>query len=88
MSRDVRFSARAFDDFQYWHKHDKKTLEKIYQLIADTQRQGYMGLGKPEPLRGNLAGYWSKRIDDTNRLVFRLADDVVEIVQCRGHYND
>ena len=86
MSRDVKFTPKAFDDFRYWHSQDKRTLKKIYQLIEDIQRNGYQGIGKPEPLKENLSGYWSKRIDDKNRLVFRIVDDTIEIYQCRDHY--
>ena len=86
MSRNVRFSSRAWEDFWYWHSQDKKTLLRVYRLIEDTQRNGCQGLGKPEPLTGNLSGYWSKRIDEANRLVFRIVDGVIEIYQCRGHY--
>jgi len=86
MSRDVKFTQPAFEEFWYWASQDKKTLKKIYRLISDTQRNGYGGIGKPEPLAGDLAGYWSKRIDDANRFIFRIADNVVEIYQCYGHY--
>lgn len=86
MNKDVKFTAKALEDFWYWHSQDKKTLKKIYQLIEDTGRNGYQGIGKPEPLKGNLSGYWSKRIDDKNRLVFRIVDDTIEIYQCRDHY--
>ena len=86
MSRDVKFTSKALEDFWYWHSQDKKTLKKIYQLIEDTQRNGYQGIGKPEALKESLSGYWSKRIDDKNRLVFRIIDDTIEIYQCRDHY--
>jgi len=88
MSKDVKFTAKALDDFWYWHSHDKKTLKRVYQLIEDTQLNGYQGLGKPEPLSGNLSGFWSKRVDDVNRFVFRIVADTIEIYQCRGHYQD
>ena len=67
----------------------QKTLKQINKLIADIERNGYKGIGKPEPLRGNLAGWWSRHIDEKNRLVYRLiGDEAIEILQCRGHYGD
>ncbi|MEE0059863.1 MAG: Txe/YoeB family addiction module toxin, partial [Acutalibacteraceae bacterium] len=61
---------------------------RVNQLLQDIDRNGYSGIGKPEPLKGDLSGFWSRRIDDTNRLVYRLSDDLIEILQCKGHYND
>jgi toxin YoeB len=84
----VSFTRRAMADYRYWQDNDKKTLSKVNQIILDTQRNGYGGIGKSEPLRGNLSGYWSKRIDDKKRLVFKIADDTLVIYQCRGHYDD
>lgn len=63
-------------------------MNQVNRLIRDIQRNGYEGIGKPEPLRGDLKGWWSRRIDDTNRLIYRLHDDRIEITQCRGHYDD
>lgn len=82
----VMFSDRAWEEYCYWQTQDKKTLKRINQLLADIKRNGFIGMGKPEPLKENLSGYWSRRIDDTNRLVYRITDDYVEIVQCKGHY--
>lgn len=76
----------AWEDYLYWQSQDKKTLRRINQLIQDINRNGNTGIGKPEALTGNLAGFWSRRIDDTNRLVYRIKDGTVEIAQCRGHY--
>lgn len=84
----VMFSDRAWEEYCYWQTQDKKTLKRINQLLADIKRNGFIGMGKPEPLKENLSGYWSRRIDDTNRLVYRIADDYVEIVQCKGHYEN
>lgn len=78
----------AWEDYLYWQKQDKKTLRRVNQLLQDIDRNGYSGIGKPEPLKGNLQGYWSRRIDDTNRIVYRIIDDRIEILQCRSHYND
>ena len=65
-----------------------ETLKRMNQLLCDIDRNGYKGIGKPEPLKGNLAGYWSRRIDDTNRLIYRISDNRIEILQCRSHYNE
>ena len=78
----------AWDDYLSWQTEDKKTLRKINSLIKDIERNGYSGIGKPEPLKGNLSGWWSVRIDDTNRLVFQLAGGQLEIYACKGHYQD
>lgn len=78
----------AWDEYLYWQSQDKKTLKRINLLIKDIERNGYDGLGKSEPLTGNLSGYWSKRIDDKNRLVFRIEDGNLIIIQCGSHYKD
>ena len=75
-------------DYLYWQTEDRKTLQKVNRIIKDIERNGYDGIGKPEPLRGDLSGWWSRRIDDTNRIVYRLEDEKVILSQCRGHYND
>ena len=67
---------------------DKKTMKKILKLLKDIDRNGYDGIGKPEPLTGDLAGYWSRRIDDCNRIVYRIKEDTVLIAQCGSHYRD
>ncbi|MBP3666112.1 MAG: Txe/YoeB family addiction module toxin [Clostridia bacterium] len=72
----------------YWQTRDKKILKRINQLLQDIERNGYNGIGKPEPLRGDLSGFWSRRIDDEHRIVYRVTEDRVEIIQCRGHYDD
>ena len=78
----------AWEDFEYWLKQDKKTLKRILQLLRDIERNGYDGIGKPEPLRGDLSPYWSRRIDDCNRIVYRINGDVIQIVQCGSNYRD
>jgi len=78
----------AWQDFEYWTKQDKKTLNRILKLLKDIDRNGYKGLGKPERLSGDLAQYWSRRIDDCNRLVYRIDGEVIRIVQCGSHYRD
>lgn len=75
----------AWAEYLEWQQ-DKKTLKKINQLLTDIDRNGYQCTGQPEPLKGNLEGYWSVRIDKKNRLVFRIDGDILEIVQCGTHY--
>ena len=82
------WSDEAWEDFEYWMTQDKKTMKKILKLLKDIDRNGYDGIGKPEPLTGDLAGYWSRRIDDCNRLVYRIKEDKVLIAQCGSHYRD
>ena len=78
----------AWDDYTYWQTQDKKTLKRINQLIRDIERgNGFDGIGKPEPLKNEFSGFWSRRIDDTNRLIYRIVGDTLEILSCRGHYN-
>lgn len=72
---------KAWEEYLYWQTQDKKTLKKINRLLTDIDRNGYQCIGKPEPLRGNLSGFWSVRIDEKNRIVFRIGDDVLEIVK-------
>ena len=82
------WSDEAWDAYLYWQGEDKKTLHRINQLIKDIERNGNRGLGKPEPLKHRRQGYWSRRIDDANRLVYRITETHIEIVQCRSHYDD
>ena len=78
----------AWEDYLYWQKQDKKTLKKINQLLKDIDRNGYEGVGKPEPLVGDLSGYWSRRIDEKNRIVYKIENSQIIIVQCGSHYRD
>ena len=78
---------RAWSDYLYWQTQDKKTLKRINALIKDILRSPYQGIGKPEPLRGNLSGWWS-RLDETNRIVYYEQGDVIYIISCLGHYDD
>ena len=82
----VTFSDEGWEDYLYWQTQDKKTLKKINQLIKDIIRNGYTGIGKPEPLKDDLQGYWSRKIDDYNRLVYRIAGESIEIIECKEHY--
>jgi toxin YoeB len=85
----INFTETGWRDYVYWQGQDKRTIKQINKLLADIERNGYGGIGKPEPLRGDLAGWWSRRIDEKNRLVYRLVDDfTAEILQCKGHYDD
>jgi toxin YoeB len=79
---------QAWLDYEYWQGQDKKTLRRINQLIKDIERNGYFGIGKPEPLKGDLSGWWSVRIDGANRLVFKIHDGKLELYACKGHYSD
>lgn len=79
---------RAWEDYLYWQTQDKKTLKRINALIKDVQRSAFDGIGKPEPLRGNLSGMWSRRIDESNRIVYYEDNGIIYIVSCRGHYDD
>ncbi len=78
----------AWEDYLYWQTQDRKTLKRINLLIQDIDRNGYSGIGKPEPLKGNMQGYWSRRIDEVNRLVYRITGGKIEIIQCRTHYQN
>ncbi|MCQ2122306.1 MAG: Txe/YoeB family addiction module toxin [Fibrobacter sp.] len=79
---------KAWEDYLYWQSQDKKTLKRINQLLKDVERSAEDGIGKPEPLKGRLAGFWSRRIDDTNRLVYRVNGDVIDVISCKGHYDE
>lgn len=86
MNRELAWTGEAWKDYIYWQTQDKKTLERINKPINDTMRQPFEGIGKPEALRENLSGFWSRRIDDTNRLVYAADDDYITIISCRYHY--
>lgn len=78
----------AWEEYLYWQTQDKRTLKKINRLLVDIDRNGYNCIGKPEALKGNLTGYWSVRIDDKNRIVFKINNNNLEILQCGSHYNN
>ncbi len=84
--RSVKFSPEAWEDYQYWQSADKKITRRILELIKDSQRNGYVGMGKPEPLKGNLSGWWSRRINDADRMVYRVDDEHLTIISLRYHY--
>ena len=82
----ITFSSKAWNDYLYWQKTDKAVLKRINQLIKAIQRDPFVGIGKPEPLKHGLSGYWSRRINDEHRIVYTLADDSLLIAQVRYHY--
>ncbi|NEQ68729.1 MAG: Txe/YoeB family addiction module toxin [Symploca sp. SIO2D2] len=84
--RKLAWGSKAWQDYLYWQSQDKKTLKRINRLIQDTLSDPFAGIGKPEPLKENLSGLWSRRIDETNRLVYAIDDDYLTIISCRYHY--
>ena len=86
MSRMLAWTDDAWNDYLYWQGQDNKTLKRINRLIIDAKRSPFDGIGKPEPLKENLAGFWSRRIDDTNRLVYVVNDVHLTVISCRYHY--
>lgn len=84
--RDLPWGNKAWQDYLYWQQQDKKTLKRINKLIQNTLVTPFEGIGKPEPLKENLSGYWSRRIDETHRLVYRVDDKYIKIISCRYHY--
>ncbi len=86
MSRRLAWTDAAWESCLYWQTQDRKTLKRINKLIEATLREPFEGIGKPEALRENLSGFWSRRIDETNRLVYAVNDDYLTIISCRLHY--
>lgn len=85
---NVWFSQYAWEDYIYWQNQDKKTLKKINRFIQDLERGNNLGIGKSEILKGDLSGFYSRRIDGKNRLVYKLIDNSIYIIQCKNHYKD
>jgi len=83
---NIQFSSRGWDDYIYWQQFDKKVLKKINDLLNDISRSPYEGIGKPEPLKHALSGYWSRRITDEHRLVYRVEGEIIKVAQVRYHY--
>lgn len=84
---NIRFSERAWEDYLYWQKFDRKILKRINSLLQDISRgEPYEGIGKPEPLKHAFSGFWSRRINAEHRLVYRVVDGVIEVAQARYHY--
>lgn len=88
MNESISFTPEGWEDYLYWQRQDKKTLRRINLLLQDITRNGHDGIGKPEALSGDLAGWWSRRINDQDRLVYRIRDGHIEVVQCRTHYRE
>ena len=86
MTRTIAFDPNGWEDYVYWQTQDRRTLKRINQLITDSLRDPFAGIGKPESLKHILSGAWSRRIDDANRLVYYVTDDHIVILQAREHY--
>ena len=86
MSRRVTFTPEAWEEYLYWQSHDKQILKKVNQLLKDSQRDPFSGIGKPEPLKNDLSGSWSRRISDVHRLVYIVNDIEIQVTSCRYHY--
>ena len=84
----ILWQESAWEEYLYWQLQDKKTLKRINKLLMDINRNGYQCIGKPEPLKGDLSGYWSVHIDEKKRIVFRITEKHIEIMQCGSHYHD
>ena len=85
---DKIWTDDAWEQYLYWQDQDKKTLRKLNKLLTDIDRNGNSGLGHPEPLKGNLSGWWSREIDEKNRLIYKIEDGSIKIYQCKNHYQD
>ncbi len=86
MTRQLAWTDEAWGDYVYWQGQDRKTIKRVNKLISDAKRSPFEGIGKPEPLKENLSGFWSRRIDETNRLVYAVTDVHLTIISCRYHY--
>lgn len=86
MPNKLVWTAESWRDYLHWQRQDRKTLKRVNRLITDAMRQPFEGIGKPEALKANLSGYWSRRIDDSHRLVYAVEDDSLVIISCRYHY--
>ncbi len=86
MRAKLTWTAAAWTDYVYWQGQDRKALKRVHQLLQELLRHPETGIGKPEPPRANLAGFWSRRIDDTHRLVYAIEDERIVVIACRYHY--
>jgi toxin YoeB len=86
VTRTLAFTAAGWEDYVYWQTQDKRLLKKINELVKDCQRSPFEGVGKPEPLRGDLAGSWSRRITNEHRLIYVVSDNEIRVAACRYHY--
>lgn len=82
----LSWTKESWSDYVYWQSQDRRTLKRINKLIADARRTPFEGIGKPEPLKENLTGFWSRRIDESNRLVYAVDDNQITVISCRYHY--
>ena len=86
MSSLLAWTEKSWESYLYWQQQDKKTLKRINKLLLDIKRDPFSGIGKPEPLKENLSGFWSRRIDDTHRLVYAVDNEKITVISCRYHY--
>ena len=86
MDKKLAWTDEAWEDYLYWQTQDKKTLKRVNKLLEDMKRDPFKGIGKPESLKENFSGFWSRRIDDTNRLVYAVDEDFITVISCRYHY--
>ncbi len=86
MIETIAWTKEAWKDYVYWQGQDKKTLKRLNKLLSDTQKNPFEGIGKPERLKENLSGFWSRRIDESNRLVYAVDDNQLTVISCRYHY--
>jgi toxin YoeB len=86
VSRNLAWTEASWSDYIYWQGQDKKTLKRINKLIANVLRTPFEGIGKPEPLKENLSGFWSRRVDDSHRLVYAVSNNHITVISCRYHY--
>ena len=82
------WADKAWEDYLWWQEHDRKMLKRINRMIREIEREPFEGIGKPEPLRGNRSGFWSRRIDAANRIIYTVQDDELRIVSAKDHYGD
>jgi toxin YoeB len=83
----IVFTELSWEDYLFWQKNDKQKLKRINELLKDITRNPYEGIGKPEPLKFNYAGFWSRRIDEEHRIIYRVINDEIQIAKCRFHYD-
>lgn len=86
--KDIKWDFDAWEEYLYWQSENKKVVKRINQLIKDIRRNPFDGIGKPEPLKGNLTGLWSRRIDEKHRIVYMIENETVLIFSCKGHYEN
>ena len=82
----VLFTPTAWEDYTWWQETDRKLCKRLNRIIKDIRRSPFEGIAKPEPLKGTYSGFWSRRLTEEHRIIYRVRDDAVEIVACRGHY--